>query len=192
MPTLTGTAHWAKVHEAANSPKYPDNYQYSIDIGPLSVDDIAELTAQGLADKIVHDHAKKDYTPCITFKHPPVVWENNPDDPDGDRIEVPFEPRVVDAEMNAIPKSTLIGNGSTVNVCTSHHTPRSTARPRPVSMRFRLLILCSMQGQHQTRWLNLQHSGTRHRSPPSSPGPGVPVIHPHLISDGSFPFRPSD
>jgi hypothetical protein len=116
MPTLTGTAHWAKVHEATNSPKYPDNYQYSIDIGPLSVDDIATLTAQGLADKIVHDHAKKDYTPCITFKHPPVVWENNPDDPDGDRIEVPFEPRVVDTEMNAIPKSTLIGNGSTVNV----------------------------------------------------------------------------
>ena len=73
MPTLTGTAHWAKVHEAANSPRYPDNYQYSIDIGPLSVDDIAELTAQGLADKIVHDHAKKDYTPCITFKHPPIV-----------------------------------------------------------------------------------------------------------------------
>lgn len=116
MPTLTGTAHWAKVHEAANSKKYPDNYQYSIDIGPLSVDDIAELTAQGLADKIIHDHAKKDYTPCITFKHPPTVWENNPDDPDGDRIEVPFEPRVVDTEMNAIPKSTLIGNGSTVNV----------------------------------------------------------------------------
>ena len=55
MPTLTGTAHWAKVHEAANSPRYPDNYQYSVDIGPLSVDDIAELTAQGLADKIIHD-----------------------------------------------------------------------------------------------------------------------------------------
>ena len=35
MPKLTGTAHWAKVHEPQNSPKYPDNYQYSVYIGPL-------------------------------------------------------------------------------------------------------------------------------------------------------------
>jgi hypothetical protein len=116
MATITGTAHWAKVHEAANSPKYPDNYQYSIDIGPLSDDEIAELTAQGLGDKIVHSHAKKDYTPCITFKHPATEWVTNPEDPAGENIQVPFEPKVVDAEMNAIPKTTLIGNGSTVNV----------------------------------------------------------------------------
>lgn len=116
MPTLTGTAHWAKVHEATNSPKYPDNWKFSIDIGPLSADDMAELTSAGLGDKIVHDHAKKDYTPCISFNHPTTTWENNPDDPDGDRIEVDFEPKVVDADMNDIPKSTLIGNGSTVKV----------------------------------------------------------------------------
>jgi|TARA_R110000822_G_scaffold45878_2_gene122481 hypothetical protein len=116
MPTITGTAHWAKVHEAANSPMYPDNYQYSIDIGPLSDDNIAELTSAGLAEKIVHEHGKKDYTPCISFKHPPVIWDTNPDDPDGERIEVAFEPRVVDTEMNDIPKTTLIGNDSTVRV----------------------------------------------------------------------------
>jgi hypothetical protein len=116
MPKLTGTAHWAKVHEPQNSPKYPDNYQYSVDIGPLSPDDMAELTSAGLGDKIIHDHAKKDYTPCISFKHPPVVWEKNPDDPDGDNIQVDFEPRVLDADMNDISKATLIGNGSTVNV----------------------------------------------------------------------------
>lgn len=116
MPVLTGTVHWAKVHEAANSTKYPDNYQFSVDVGPLSGDDIAELTAQGLGDKIIHDHPKKDYTPCITFKHPPTVWQDNPEDPDGDRIEVPFEPRVLDADRNDIPKSTLIGNGSTAHV----------------------------------------------------------------------------
>lgn len=100
---ISGTAHWAKVHKPTQDDKGID--QYTID---LSIDSATKKTLEALNISV------KNAVTGVGVK------EKKPDDTRGDfvSLKTSIKPKVVDSKKQAIPETTLIGNGSKVKVKT--------------------------------------------------------------------------
>lgn len=96
---INGTAYWAKVY-----PSNANEGKYSIDIGLKNQSDIDFLTKLGLKVKDPVDANDK------RGKH--ITLKAYVKDYNGNETVLP----VVDSKLNTVPESTLIGNGSEVNV----------------------------------------------------------------------------
>jgi|TARA_R100000152_G_C6733685_1_gene158087 hypothetical protein len=104
MPTnlISGISYWAKVHKPAVDDYNPDGI-YSIDVAVDSKTE-AQLKKLGLGKRI--KNKEDDRGNFIQIKRKVKKRDGSMNTP----------VRVVDAQKNPIPETTLIGNGSKVNV----------------------------------------------------------------------------
>lgn len=109
LVTVSGTAMYASIQKPrkAYDPSNPDLYQLDLVVDKATDELLSGLGINRAKSKgLFKFHAGYEGQPVYTFKRSTVNKDGSPK----------FPPQVVDSNTNPIPKTTMIGNGSKVNV----------------------------------------------------------------------------